>query len=86
MSGFFAFLFSLRRCIKFQTKRRSRKLQLSKQEVRTDGYCSPHHETLVKLSVGSGIEDMVSSPVRPIITVHFENPTGRLAESPSPAR
>jgi hypothetical protein len=36
---------------------------------------------LVKLSVGSGIENMVSNPVRPIRIVHFEKPADRLAES-----
>jgi len=37
----------------------------------------------VKLSVRSGIEDLESNPVRPIGTVHVENPTGQLAESPT---
>jgi len=31
----------------------------------------------LKLSVGSGIEAMVSNPTRPIRRVHFENPTHR---------
>ena len=34
----------------------------------------------VILSVGFGIEGMISDPARPI-TVHFEHPTDRLAES-----
>ena len=37
----------------------------------------------LKLSVGSGIEGMVSHPVQPIRTVHFENPPDRLTDSPT---
>ena len=35
----------------------------------------------LKTSIGSGIEGMVSTHVRPIRTVHDENSTDRLAES-----
>jgi len=35
----------------------------------------------LKLTVGSGIEDVVSNPVRPIRAVHYENSTDRLADS-----
>jgi len=34
----------------------------------------------IKLSVGSGIEDMASNPGQPIRTARFENPTDRLAD------
>ena len=37
----------------------------------------------IKLSVGSGIEGIVSNHVRPIRTVHYENSTDRLAECPT---
>jgi hypothetical protein len=40
----------------------------------------------LKLSVGTGIEDMVSNPVRPVRTAHFDNLTDRLAESPTGSR
>ena len=33
--------------------------------------------TQFKLCVGSGIEGMVSNPVRPVRTVHFDNPTDK---------
>ena len=39
----------------------------------------------LKLSVGSGTEDMVMNPVM-IIPVHFEYPTDRLADSPNGSR
>ena len=40
----------------------------------------------IKLSVGSGIEVVVSNPARPIRTVYFHYPTDRLAESPTGLR
>jgi len=43
-------------------------------------------EKQFKLSVRSGIEDMVWNPVRPVRTVHFDNPTDRLAGSPTGLR
>ena len=49
------------------------------------GCCSTRHVVRfeLKLSVGSGIEVMLSNPVRPIEIVHFGNPIDRLAESPT---
>ena len=44
---------------------------------------SPHHPAPLKLSVGSGIEGMGSNHVRPIRTVHYEDPTDRLFEIPT---
>jgi hypothetical protein len=54
---------------------------VNRLQVGTDGWCSPRHRMPFKLSVESGIEIMVSIRVRPIRTVHYENPTDRLTES-----
>jgi hypothetical protein len=43
-------------------------------------------EMIQKLSVHSGVETMVSNPVRPTRTAHLENLADRLADSPTGLR
>ena len=47
---------------------------------------SPRYSPNFKLSVGSGIEFLVSNPARPIRSVHFGNLTDRPAGSPTWSR
>jgi len=45
--------------------------------------CMEYEHSPLIFSVGSGIEYMVSNPVRPISTVHFESSTDRLIDNPT---